>query len=55
LAALQTGGMGVERNTEVPLEISSVIQAVLILFVSARFTYGFFKRRKEKSADGTIS
>ncbi|MCK9906457.1 ABC transporter permease, partial [Frankia sp. Cpl3] len=30
LAALQTGAMGMERNTEVPLEVSSVIQAVLI-------------------------
>lgn len=53
LAALQTGGMGVERNTEVPLEIGSVIQAVLILFVSAKFTWSFRKRRKEARAHGT--
>ncbi|MBP1992256.1 simple sugar transport system permease protein [Paenibacillus eucommiae] len=53
LAALQTGAMGVERNTDVPLEISSVIQAVLILFVSVKFSYSFLKRRKEKGADGT--
>jgi len=52
LAALQTGGMGVERNTEVPLEIASVIQAALILFVSARFTRNLFKRRKARAADG---
>ena len=52
LAALQTGGMGVERNTEVPLEIASVIQAAIILFISARFTYAFFKRRKARSSDG---
>ena len=49
LAALQTGGMGMERNTEVPLEVSSIIQAVLILFVSAKFTYSFIKRRKARS------
>lgn len=55
LAALQTGGMGVERNTEVPLEIGSVIQAVLILFISARFTLAYLKRRKEKNADGTAA
>lgn len=48
LAALQTGAMGVERNTNVPLEVASVIQAVLTLFVSARFGYAFLKRRKEK-------
>jgi ABC-type uncharacterized transport system permease subunit len=52
LAALQTGGMGVERNTEVPLEIASVIQAALILFISARFSYAFLKRRKARAADG---
>jgi ABC-type uncharacterized transport system permease subunit len=48
LAALQTGGMGVERNTDVPLEISSIIQAVLILFVSAKLTYSFIKRKKAR-------
>ncbi|WP_183603647.1 ABC transporter permease [Paenibacillus phyllosphaerae] len=52
LAALQTGGMGVERNTEVPLEISSVIQSSLILFVSARITFSFIKRKKARAADG---
>ncbi|MFD0588215.1 ABC transporter permease [Paenibacillus sp. GCM10027627] len=49
IAALQTGGMGMERNTDVPLEVSSIIQAVLILFVSAKFTYSFIKRKKEKA------
>jgi len=47
LAALQTGGMGMERNTDVPLEVSEIIQAALILFVSAKFTYSFIKRRKK--------
>jgi ABC-type uncharacterized transport system permease subunit len=46
LAALQTGGMGVERNTNIPLEISSVIQSLLILFITAKFSYSFWKRRK---------
>ncbi len=46
LAALQTGGMGMERNTSVPLEVSSIIQAVLILFISAQFTISFLKKRK---------
>ncbi|KQO01425.1 ABC transporter permease [Paenibacillus sp. Leaf72] len=50
LAALQTGGMGVERNTDVPLEVSSIIQAVLILFISAKFTYSFFKKKKKAGA-----
>ncbi len=47
LAALQTGAMGVERNTEVPLELASVIQAVLILFISARFTYTWWQKKKQ--------
>ncbi|MGG1312018.1 ABC transporter permease [Cohnella laeviribosi] len=55
LAALQTGGMGVERNTEVPLEISSVIQSSLILFVSARITFSFIKRRKARAANGNAA
>lgn len=53
LAALQTGGMGVERNTEVPLEVGAIIQSVLILFISARFTYSFWKRRKGIKSHGT--
>ncbi|REE70493.1 nucleoside ABC transporter membrane protein [Paenibacillus taihuensis] len=54
LAALQTGGMGVERNTEVPLEIASVIQATLILFVSAKISYSFIKRKKARAQDGSV-
>ncbi|NMO95090.1 ABC transporter permease [Paenibacillus lemnae] len=53
LAALQTGGQGVERNTEVPLEVGAIIQAALILFISARFTYDFLKRRKGSKSHGT--
>ncbi|MDQ6599119.1 ABC transporter permease [Bacillus salipaludis] len=53
LAALQTGAMGVERNTDVPLEISSVIQAVIILFISAKFAFkGFKVIKKRRKADG---
>ncbi|TXK74700.1 ABC transporter permease [Paenibacillus sp. N3.4] len=55
LAALQTGGMGVERNTSIPLEISSVIQSLLILFVTAKFSYTIWKRRKGGKADAASS
>jgi simple sugar transport system permease protein len=47
--------MGVERNTEVPLEIASVIQAAIILFISARFTFALLKRRKARAADGSAA
>ncbi|MEH7086719.1 ABC transporter permease [Neobacillus drentensis] len=55
LAALQTGAMGMERNTEVPLEIASVIQGVLILFVTAKITLSWWKAKK-KAGDlhGTV-
>lgn len=55
LAALQTGGMGVERNTNIPLEISSVIQSLLILFVTAKFSYTLWKRRKGGKGDAASS
>lgn len=55
LAALQTGGMGVERNTSIPLEISSVIQSLLILFVTAKFSYTLWKRRKGGKGDAASS
>ncbi|MGG4448390.1 ABC transporter permease [Brevibacillus porteri] len=51
LAAFQTGAMGVERNTDVPLELASVIQAVLILFISAKFSYEWWKKRKAKGGE----
>ncbi|NRR03632.1 ABC transporter permease [Brevibacillus sp. RS1.1] len=56
LAAFQTGAMGVERNTDVPLELASVIQAVLILFISAKFSYDWWKKRKAKGGEshGTL-
>nr|WP_312001199.1 ABC transporter permease [Paenibacillus forsythiae] len=46
LAALQTGAAGMERNTNIPVELSTVIQAVLILFISVKFSYSFMRRRK---------
>lgn len=41
-AAVQTGGFGMERATDVPRELSRVLQALIILFVAAkaRFTPG---------------
>ncbi|MFC4403508.1 ABC transporter permease [Gracilibacillus xinjiangensis] len=48
LAALDTGSLGVERNTDVPNSISGIIQAVLILFISAKFTFAFLKQRKKE-------
>ena len=35
-AAVQTGGFGMERATDVPREISQVLQALIILLIAAR-------------------
>lgn len=40
-AAVQTGGFGMERATDVPREISQVLQALIILLVAARARFEF--------------
>jgi simple sugar transport system permease protein len=40
-AAVQTGGFGMERATDVPREISQVLQALIILLVAARSRFQF--------------
>lgn len=51
LGAIQVGSTGMERNTEIPLEISSVVQAVIVLFVSVRITMGWLKRARARRAE----
>ena len=36
LAGIQTGGSAISRSTSVPLEISSIIQGCITLFISAK-------------------
>lgn len=50
LGAIQIGSTGMERTTEIPVEISSVVQAVIVLFVSVRITAGWWKRSKQRRA-----
>ncbi len=40
LAALQTGASGMELDTGIPYQLSSIIQAVIIIFVAARYGFG---------------
>ncbi len=53
LAALQTGAMGMERNTSVPMDTALIIQSVLILLISAKFSLNYFKFRKEAVINGS--
>ncbi|MFD6435939.1 ABC transporter permease [Streptomyces venezuelae] len=47
-AALDVGGLAMERATEVPRELTQVLQAVVIVFLAARLRFTW--RRAEKAA-----
>lgn len=46
LAGLQIGGSAIQRSLGIPLEISSIIQCCITLFVSVKITIRFVKRPK---------
>ena len=48
LAALQTGATGMELTTGVPYQLSSIIQAVIIIFVAARYGFGLLMARLQE-------
>ena len=50
LAGIQTGGAALERTTNVPLQLTMVIQSVITLFVSAKMLARYLKNRKSKRA-----
>lgn len=47
LAGIQTGGAAIARSTSIPIEISSVIQGCVTLFISAKIVINFSKRKKQ--------
>jgi len=44
-SAVQTGGFGMERKTDVVRELSRVLQAIIIMLVAARASFQFGKKR----------
>ena len=48
IGALQVGGTGLQLETSVPLQLVSIIQATLILTISARIALGAWARRALK-------
>lgn len=46
-SAIVTGGFGMERDTEVPRELSRILQAVIILLVAARGSFRLGERRDD--------
>jgi len=47
LAGIQTGGAAIARSTSVPLEISSIIQGCITLFISAKIVIGMKKKGRK--------
>jgi len=45
LAALENGASGMELTTNVPYQVSNIIQAVIIIFVAARYGFGLLLAR----------
>ena len=46
LSGLQVGGQAIQRTTSIPLQMATVIQASITLFVSAKLTLNFIKKGK---------
>ena len=46
LSGLQVGGQSIQRSSNVPLQMSTVIQSCITLFVSAKITINFARSRK---------
>lgn len=47
-SAVQTGGFGMERATDVPRELSRVLQALIILLIAAQSSFNFGQSRAEE-------
>lgn len=56
LAAIETGAIGLQRSTDVPLSLANIIQGTIILFVSVRVGVDWWQGRtagsKKAEADG---
>ncbi len=48
LAGLQVGGQSIQRSAGVPLEIATIIQSSITLFISVKIAFNFFKGKKIK-------
>lgn len=49
LAGLETGAAGMERNTDIPFQIVTVVQACIILMIAIRLTLGRWLGRRLKA------
>ncbi len=47
LSGLQVGGQAIQRTSNIPVQMSTVIQSSITLFVSVKFAWGFWKKKKK--------
>lgn len=48
LSGLQVGGQAIQRSTDIPLQMATVIQSSITLFVSVKLGFSWFKKAKVK-------
>lgn len=54
LSGLQVGGQAIQRTTNIPLQVSTLIQSTITLFVSVKLFTDFKHRKKQKAEAGDI-
>ena len=50
LAGFQVGGQAIQRTAGIPMELATIIQATITIFVSVKFSYKIFAKRKINDA-----
>lgn len=50
-SAIQTGGFGMERGTEIPRELARVLQALIIIFIAARGSFQVGGRQEGSASE----
>lgn len=48
LSGLQVGGQAIQRSSSIPLQMATVIQSSITLFVSVKLGFRYLKKRKQK-------
>ncbi|MDO5028791.1 MAG: ABC transporter permease [Bacillota bacterium] len=52
LAGLQVGGQAIQRSADIPLQMSTIIQSSITLFVSVKITYKYLKNKRKAKLKG---
>ena len=52
LAGLTTGGSTIERSMGVPSEVTTIIQGIITLLITARFAVKWYKKKQNVTSEG---